>query len=85
MSAFELNKFAGAALFAGLMAMASWLISDGVYNPEKGHSSLAYALPTTDHEEETADEAEAAEAIAVAVSIDVMISQADAGKGKKLF
>ena len=85
MSPFELNKIAGAALFAGLMAMSSWLISNAVYNIDKGHGSLAYALPTTENEVTVADEPEATKEVLAAVSIDAMIAKADAGKGQKLF
>ncbi len=85
MSPFELNKIAGAALFAGLMAMVSWLISDGVYNIDSSHGNVAYALPAAEEEEEIAEEAEAAEEVVAAVSIDALIAEADAGKGKKLF
>ena len=85
MSPFELNKLAGAALFAGLMAMVSWLISDAVYGIDSEHGNVAYALPAAEEEEEMAEEAEAAEEVVAAVSIDALIAEADAGKGQKLF
>jgi len=45
MSPFELNKIAGAILFAGLVAMVSWIISANVYHIDNHHGSVAYALP----------------------------------------
>ena len=83
MSSFELNKIAGAILFAGLVAMVSWIISANVYHVDDHHGSTAYALPVAEDEEGVA-EADAAEEIA-AVSIESLIAEADAAKGKKLF
>ncbi len=85
MSPFELNKIAGAALFAGLMAMSSWLISDGVYNIDKDHGNLAYALNNAEDEEKIADGTKAAEEVVAKVPIEAMIAEADVGKGQKLF
>ena len=86
MSLFELNKFAGAALFAWLIAMSSWIISDAVYKIDDDHGNVAYAVPTDDDEEEAAeDEATEEEETVAAVSIGDLIAEADAGKGQKLF
>ena len=81
MSSFELNKIAGAILFAGLVAMVSWIISANVYHVDDHHGSTAYALPIA--EEEEADGV--AEEMVAAVSIESLIAEADAAKGKKLF
>jgi cytochrome c len=56
MSLFELNKIAGAILFAGLVTTVSWIISDSVYHVDNADGSIAYALPEADEEE--AEEAE---------------------------
>jgi len=65
--------------------MSSWLISDGVYNIDKNHGSLAYALPIDEDEEKLADASKTAEEVVAAVSIDAMIAEADVVKGQKLF
>lgn len=89
MSPFELNKIAGAILFAGLVAMISWIISTNVYHVDGAHGSAAYALPVAEEVEqaEKADgvaEADAAEEIVAAVSIDQLLAVADATKGQKI-
>lgn len=86
MSPFELNKIAGAILFAGLVAMISWIISANVYHVEGGHGSAAYALPVAEEEESDGmAEADAAEEIVAAVSIDQLLAVADVAKGQKTF
>jgi len=93
MSPFELNKIAGAILFAGLVAMISWIIPANVYHVEGAHGSAAYALPVAEEVEEVeqaeeADgvaEADAAEEVVAAVSIDALLAEADSAKGQKIF
>ncbi len=85
MSPFELNKIAGAILFAGLVAMVSWIISDGVYHVDNGHGSLAYALPVAEEEEADSAAADVAEETVAVVSIETLLAEADAAKGQKLF
>jgi len=86
MSPFELNKIAGAILFAGLVAMVSWIISANIYHVDNHHGSTAYALTAVEEEDgDAVAEAGAAEAVVAAVSIESLLAMADAGKGKKLF
>ncbi|MDP7642457.1 MAG: cytochrome c family protein [Alphaproteobacteria bacterium] len=68
MSLFELNKIAGAILFAGVVTTASWIIATSVYHVDGSDGSLAYALPIAEEEEaEEAEEADAAEVAEAAV------------------
>ena len=89
MSPFELNKIAGATLFAGLVATIAWIISANIYHTDSHHGSVAYAVPTA--EEEEGDESAAASAEedsaekVTAVAIEDLLAGADAAKGKKLF
>jgi len=87
MSPFELNKIAGAILFAGLVAMVSWIISANVYQIDDQHGSLAYALPEAEEEDgdEAAAEEEEEEVVAAVAGIEEMLAGADAAKGKKIF
>lgn len=86
MSPFELNKIAGAILFAGLVAMISWIISANVYHVDDGHGSTAYALPVAEGEEaDVPAEGDVAEEVVAAVPIETLLPEADAAKGKKLF
>ncbi len=82
MSPFELNKIAGAILFAGLVAMISWIISANVYHVEDAHGSAAYTLPVA---EEVEQAEEAVEEMVAVVSIDALLAEADAAKGQKIF
>jgi cytochrome c len=98
MSLFELNKFAGAALFAGLMAMVSWLISDAVYKVDDPHGNVAHAVSASEEEaveddaaaEDAASEDAAAEdaaaeetsAAEVVAAISIDALLADADAGK---
>lgn len=83
MSPFELNKIAGAILFAGLVTVVSWIISTNVYHIDDHHGSVAYALPEA--EEEDGDSAEVVEEIVASIAIEDMLPGADVAKGKKLF
>ena len=86
MSPFEINKIAGAILFAGLVATISWIISANVYHVDGGHGSVAYAHSEAEEQEaDGAAEAGVAAKTVAAVSIDVLIVEADAARGKKLF
>jgi cytochrome c len=85
MSPFELNKIAGAILFAGLVAMVSWIISANVYHIDNHHGSVAYALPEVEAEDGDVAAAEAAVEVVAALSIEDMLVSADAAKGKKIF
>ena len=87
MSPFELNKIAGAILFAGLAAMISWIISANVYHVDSAHGSAAHALPVAEEAEHANGVAEtaAAEEMVASVSIDQLLTVADAVKGKKIF
>ena len=51
MSPFELNKIAGAILFAGLVAMISWIIPANIYHVDGAHGSAAHALPVAESAE----------------------------------
>ncbi len=82
MSPFELNKIAGAILFAGLVAMISWIISANVYHVEDAPGSAAYTLPVA---EEVEQAEEAVEEMVAVVSIDALLAEADAAKGQKIF
>jgi cytochrome c len=86
MNTFELNKFAGAALFAGLIAMAAWLISAGVYNTEPPHgerAKLHYAVPGADEADGHGDDGMMAEV--EVLSIGALLASGDAAKGAKVF
>ena len=87
MSSFELNKIAGAILFAGLVAMVSWIISANVYHVDDHHGSTAYALPVAEEAKQAngAAEAGAVEEMVASISIDQLLAVADATKGKKIF
>ncbi|MDP6474686.1 MAG: cytochrome c family protein [Alphaproteobacteria bacterium] len=100
MSLFELNKIAGAILFAGVVTTVSWIIAANVYHVDSSHGSLAYALPVAEEEEEAieAEDAAAEEAAEEAVAAveaaeesvtetadDALLAGADAAKGKKTY
>lgn len=85
MNTFELNKFAGAALFAGLISMAAWLISAGVYNtdaPHGEHQALHYAVPGAEDADHGDDEMMAETEV---LSLGALLASADAAKGAKVF
>lgn len=89
MSTFELNKIAGAVLFAGVVAMIAFIVSKGVFEP---HGSGDHAWHAADHfpvpGQDEADDAAAAEAEAeeeAAPSLASLLAAADAGAGKKVF
>jgi len=84
-SPFELNKIAGAALFAGLVAMVAWIISANVYHVEGHHGSVAYALPATEAEAGESAEVPADEPMVAAVAIEDLLAAADSTRGKKIF
>lgn len=94
MTAFELNKLAGAVLFAGIVAMVSWIVSELVYEGPEGHEAgvVAYQVPGADELEETVaaheEEPEPAEAEAEAaapVSLGALLAAADPANGEKVF
>jgi cytochrome c len=60
MSPFELNKIAGAILFAALITISGWMVTSGIYHVDDSHGSVAYPLPGADEEEDAADEADGA-------------------------
>ncbi len=85
MSPFELNKIVGALLFAGLVVLVSWIISDNVYHVHESEGSVAYALASpSDSENITSDNSNDADAT-TQLSIEDMLVSADLAKGKKLF
>ena len=85
MSPFELNKIVGAVLFAGLVALISWIISANVYHVDEDSGSIAYALaPVADDELITVGISKDLEAT-IELSIEDMLVSADLSKGKKLF
>ena len=87
MSPFELNKIFGAILFAGLVAMISWIIPANIYHVDRAHGSTAYALPVAEEAKQTNGMAEAGavEEMVASISIDQLLAVADATKGKKIF
>jgi len=87
MSPFELNKIFGAILFAGLVAMISWIIPANIYHVDSAHGSTAYALPVAEEAKQTNGMAEAGavEEMVASISIDQLLAVADATKGKKIF
>ena len=52
MSPFELNKIAGAILFAALITISGWMVTSGIYHVDDSHGSVAYPLPGADEEED---------------------------------
>ena len=84
MSSFELNKIAGAILFAGLVAMVSWIIPANIYHVDNAHVSAAYALPVEEEAKQVNGMADAEEMVA-SISIDQLLAVAEAAKGKKIF
>ena len=50
MSPFELNKIAGAILFAALITISGWLVPSGIYHVDDSHGSVAYPLPGADED-----------------------------------
>jgi len=87
MSPFELNKIAGAILFAGLVAMISWIIPANIYHVDGAHGSAAHALPVAEGVEhaDAGAETDAVEEMVASVSIDELLAVADVAKGKKTF
>lgn len=88
MTAFELNKLAGAVLFAGIVAMVSWIVSDLVYEGPEGYEEgvVAYSVPGAEEGEAmAADEEEPGEAEAAPVSLGALLAAADPAKGEKIF
>lgn len=89
MTAFELNKLAGAVLFAGIAAMVSWIVSDLVYEGPYGRKEgvVAYNVPGAEEggKEAAASGEEAAEAEKPAVPLPTLLAAADPANGKKIF
>ena len=91
MSTFELNKFAGAILFAGLVAMIAFVVSKGVFEPSHGGGhgiEAAQHYPIAAHDDGDVDHAAGAvddAEVAEAPSLGAMLAVADAGAGKKIF
>ena len=90
MNTYELNKVFGAILFAGLTAMAAWLISLAAYGKlEHAHHErvIHYQVEGLElddamdgHGEAAADEAEEP-----AMSLAALLAEADPAKGQKVF
>ena len=89
MNTYELNKVFGAILFAGLTAMAAWLISLAAYGKlEHGHHERVIHYEVAGLEQDDAahgDDAAAEEAEEPALSLAQLLADADPVKGQKTF
>ena len=88
MNTYELNKVFGAILFAGLTAMAAWLISLAAYGKlEHAHHErvIYYEVAGLEQDDAMHDEAAADEPEMPAISLAELLADADPVKGKKVF
>ena len=88
MNTYELNKVFGAILFAGLTAMAAWLISLAAFgNLEHGHHErvIHYVVAGLEQDDAMHDEAVADEPEMPAISLAELLADADPAKGQKVF
>ena len=88
MNTYELNKVFGAILFAGLTAMAAWLISLAAYGKlEHGDHErvIHYQVAGLEQDAAHGDDEAADEAEAPAVPLAQLLADADLAKGQRVF
>ena len=86
MNTYELNKVFGAILFAGLTAMAAWLISLAAYGKlEHAHHERVIHYQVAGLEQDAAHGDDEAAAEAPAVPLAQLLADADLAKGQRVF